>query len=116
MSQVFEKNKKEQLKELIKQLHSGANFDEIKSKFANILGSASPEEIVRIEEELIKEGMPVEEIHRLCDVHIAMFKESLEKEKILAPEGHPVSILMEEHKILLSYAGEIKKNCGNFEK
>lgn len=108
MSEVFGKNKKEQLKELIKKLHTGADINEIKSKFAEIIQNAGPEEIARIEEELIKEGMPVEEIHKLCDVHIAMFKESLEKEKTIAPTGHPINILMEEHKMLLSYANEIK--------
>ncbi len=109
MSEIFGKNKKEQLKELIRHLHSGVKFEELKEQFSKIIKDVDASEIARIEEELIKEGMPAEEIHRLCDVHIAMFKESLEKEKTIAPTGHPINILMEEHKILLSYAGEIKK-------
>uniref|UniRef100_A0A7V0Z3I3 DUF438 domain-containing protein n=1 Tax=candidate division WOR-3 bacterium TaxID=2052148 RepID=A0A7V0Z3I3_UNCW3 len=109
MSEIFGKNKKEQLKELIKQLHKGAKIEDVKERFSKIIQGVDATEIARIEEELIKEGMPVEEIHKLCDVHIAMFKESLEKEKTIAPAGHPINILMEEHKILLSYAGEIKK-------
>ena len=109
MSEIFGKNKKEQLKELIRQLHKGAKFEEVKEQFSKIIQGVDATEIARIEEELIKEGMPVEEIHKLCDVHIAMFKESLTKEKTIAPVGHPINILMEEHKILLSYAGEIKK-------
>ncbi len=113
MSEIFGKNKKEQLKELIKKLHSGAKLEEIKEQFSKIIQGVDASEIARIEEELIKEGMPAEEIHRLCDVHIAMFKESLEKEKTIAPVGHPINILMEEHKILLSYAGEIKKTVEN---
>ncbi|MEO0128320.1 MAG: DUF438 domain-containing protein [candidate division WOR-3 bacterium] len=110
MSEIFGKNKekKEQIKEIIKQLHSGANLEEVKKKFADIVKGVAAEEIAKIEEELIKEGMSVEEIHKLCDVHIAMFKESLEKEKPIAPSGHPINILMEEHKLLLSYAAEIK--------
>ncbi|MEO0123889.1 MAG: DUF438 domain-containing protein [candidate division WOR-3 bacterium] len=110
MSEIFGKNKekKEQIKEIIKQLHSGANLEEVKKKFADIVKGVTAEEIAKIEEELIKEGMSVEEIHKLCDVHIAMFKESLEKEKPIAPSGHPINILMEEHKLLLSYAAEIK--------
>lgn len=111
MSELFGKNKKEQLKALIKKLHSGSDINEIKSKFADTIKNTSPEEIAKIEEELIKEGMPVEEIHKLCDVHIAMFKESLKKEETIAPSGHPINILMEEHKLLLSYAGEIKNTA-----
>jgi len=97
-------NRKEILKGLIRKLHEGADVEEVKRKFSEVLGNATSEEIARIEDELIKEGMPQEEIHKLCDVHLAVFKESLEKEKILAPEGHPIHILMEEHRILLDFA------------
>jgi DUF438 domain-containing protein len=63
----------------------------------------------RIEEELVAEGMPREEIHGLCEVHLAVFRDAIEKEKVQAPEGHPVRILMEEHKILLGFAGDLEK-------
>ena len=101
-------NKKEVLKEMIKRLHEGANLEEIKEKFKEILEGVTPVEIAKIEEELIKEGMPREEIQRLCEVHLAVLKEPLEKEKTLAPEGHPIHILMEEHKILLKFTDELK--------
>jgi len=45
--------------------------------------------------------MPREEIQRLCNVHLAVFREQLEKQKLDIPVGHPISILMEEHKIML---------------
>jgi DUF438 domain-containing protein len=98
--------KKELLKELIRRLHQGENQEEIKEKFKEMFKNVTPQEIAKIEEELIKEGMPAEEIHRFCDVHIAMFREGLEKEKTIAPPGHPIHILMEEHKILLKFAEE----------
>jgi len=93
--------KKKMLKELMKQLHAGAQPSEVKERFKQVLGSVSPLEIAQIEEELIKEGLPREEIQRLCDVHLAVFREQLEKQKPeIAPEN-PINILMEEHKILL---------------
>jgi len=46
-----------------------------------------------VEQELIEEGMPAEEVRRLCDVHLAVFRESLEKPKIEVPSGHPIHIL-----------------------
>jgi PAS domain S-box-containing protein len=101
-------NKKEILKGLIKRLHQGANPEEIKGKFKDLLKDVTPPEIAKIEEELIKEGMSAEEIHKLCDVHLAVFRESLEKEKISAPPGHPIHILMEEHKIMLDFGGKLK--------
>ena len=106
MSKPTLTGKSKTLANLIKKLHLGANPDEIKGKFKEVFKEVTPQEIAKIEEELIKEGMPAEEIHRFCDVHIAMFRESLEKEKTLAPPGHPIHILMEEHKILIKYAEE----------
>ena len=87
MSGVFGKNKKQMLKDLIKQLHAGANPDEVKEKFRRHFEGIGSPEIAQIEEELIKEGMPAEEIHRLCDVHLAVFRESLEKQEIEGNSG-----------------------------
>jgi len=110
MSEPFDKNlsKKEALKQLIKKLHEGADAAKVKEEFKELIKETTPTDIAKIEEELIKEGMPQEEIHKLCDVHIALFRESLEKEKVLAPPGHPIHILMEEHKILLNMADELR--------
>jgi DUF438 domain-containing protein len=102
-------NKKRSLKELIEKLHAGANPDGIKERFKEILKDVNPLEIAQVEEELIKEGLPKEEIQKLCDVHLGIFKESLEKKKTLAPPGHPIHILMEEHKILLGFAHEFRE-------
>ena len=89
-------------------MHEGESPELIKKEFKELLKQITPDEIARVEEELIKEGMPREEIHKLCDVHLALFQESLEKEKSLAPEGHPIHTLMEEHKILLKFSEELK--------
>jgi len=100
MSKTIE-DKKTVLKEVIKQLHAGASPQEVKEKFRHVLEGVSPLEIAKIEQELIKEGIPREEIQKLCDVHLAVFREQLEKQKLDIPLEHPISILMEEHKILL---------------
>jgi PAS domain S-box-containing protein len=102
-------NKKEILKELIRQLHSGTPPAEVKEKFKQVLKNVSSTGIARIEDELVKEGMPREELQRLCDVHLEVFREQLEKEKIqmeISPEN-PVNVLMEEHKILLRFLEEM---------
>jgi len=67
----------------------------------------SPVEIAKIEQELIKEGMPREEIQRLCEVHMAVFGEQLEKQKLDVPLEHPINILMEEHGIMLQVAEKL---------
>ncbi|TET43183.1 MAG: DUF438 domain-containing protein, partial [Dehalococcoidia bacterium] len=71
------------------------------------LEGIDPLEISKIEEELIKEGMPREEVRRLCDVHLAVFRESLEKPKSEVPSGHPIHILLKEHELVRRFVEEI---------
>jgi DUF438 domain-containing protein len=52
-----------------------------------------------MEQKLIEEGIPESEVKRLCDVHVAVFKESLDKQEIPgAPVGHPVHTFMQENR------------------
>lgn len=106
MTEISEE-KKRMLKELISQLHAGVPPHEVKEKFKQFLQSVDPLEISKIEQELIREGMPREEIQRLCEVHLAVFKEGLEEQKMEVPLGHPVNILKEEHEILLQISEKL---------
>jgi len=101
-------NRSEALKAVVKALHEGADPEEIKEAFAEVVRDATPAEIAQGEQELIEEGMPREEIQRLCDVHLALFSESLELEQALAPAGHPIRILMEEHAMLVRFAHRLR--------
>ncbi|MEM3641663.1 MAG: DUF438 domain-containing protein, partial [Candidatus Bathyarchaeia archaeon] len=107
MSEMTEEKKKI-LKEVIKQLHAGASPQEVKERFKRVLESVGSLEIAKIEQELISEGISREEIQRLCDVHLAVFREQLEKQKAeVAPET-PINILMEEHKVLQQTLEKLK--------
>lgn len=107
--------RKELLKEMIRKLHAGARPEEVKGVFKEAFEGLEAADIAQIEEELIREGMPRDEIQRLCDVHLAVFRETLEKEHALAPVGHPIHTLMAEHKILLDYAAQLKKRVEEIE-
>src|SRR5699024_12645278 len=71
--------KQEQLKEVIRELHAGKTVEEVKEKFAKVIEGGSPKEIGEMEVQLVKEGLPIEEIQYLCDVHAAVFKGALEE-------------------------------------
>lgn len=103
--------KKATVKEMIRLLHEGANVEAVKEQFKRVLRMITPTEISQIEGELVEEGMPREEIQRLCDVHLEVFREALEREKTLAPAGHPIHILMVEHSLLLGFAEELRALC-----
>ncbi len=99
---------KEIIKNLIRQIHEGKAPKEVKEKFRNILRTISPTEIAQIEQELVSEGMPQEELRKLCDVHLEIFRESIDKQRVEVETDHPVHVFMEEHKIILKYLDELK--------
>ncbi len=100
-------NNVEVVKEIIKKLHEGADPKEVQAEYSEFLEETTTTDISRAEEELIREGMPVEKVRKMCDVHIAVFQSQLEKNNDIAPQGHPVSILMSEHNALLEISKEV---------
>lgn len=100
-------DKKALIKEAIRQLHAGVPPEQVKEKFRHVLEGTDSLEIAKIEEELAKEGMKREELRKLCDVHMAIFKEQLEKQQPNLQPTQPISILMEEHKIMLKLADRL---------
>jgi len=103
LSGIAGKDRKQEVKELIKQLHSGASAEEVKSKGKDLLKTISPLELGLIEQEIIKEGISREEMRRLCDVHLEIMKESLGKTELKLKPGHPIHTMMEEHKKILEF-------------
>lgn len=106
--QDMNKEKKEKLKQLIKELHDNKN-PEIRSRFKTFLASLTPSQIARVEEELIEEGMDPREIYSMCDIHLELFKDALKDAEHIAPVGHPVNILMGEHKKMIEFSDDLHK-------
>lgn len=106
------------LKELIMELHNGKPVEEVRGRFEKLIDGISPAEISAMEQSLIMEGMPVSEIQRLCDVHAAVFKGSIEE--IHHPEetiGHPIHTMDLENAEIEKLVNEkIKPDIESFKK
>jgi len=77
----------------------GAPMEELKLRFQALIRDVSASEIAAMEQKLIEEGMPQEEVQRLCDVHTEVFKSSLETQPApQTPNGHPVDTFMRENR------------------
>ncbi|MFZ5649157.1 MAG: DUF438 domain-containing protein [Bacillota bacterium] len=91
-------HKQQVLKGLIKDLHSGRDFNEVKREFGNLIREVDATEIAHMEQELISEGMNPEEIKKMCDVHAAVFRETLmQNEQPQLIPGHPLHTLKHEN-------------------
>ncbi|MEH7018818.1 MULTISPECIES: DUF438 domain-containing protein [Bacillus] len=95
--------RQEILKEIIKNLHNGKSVAEVKAQFEEAVGNITVTEISQLEQTLMdEEGIPVEEVQRLCSVHTAIFKGSIEEihrsDKPEDQPGHPIHTFKLENK------------------
>lgn len=104
VQQTLNKTERQEiLKAIIKDLHMGRSVEEVRDEFEKAVGTISIEEISQLEQALMEEeGIPVEEVQRLCSVHTAIFKGSIEEiHRSQKPEdqpGHPVHTFKLENK------------------
>ncbi len=102
-------NRQKKLKELIMKLHEGIAFEEVKKEFEEHFGHISASEISALEQSIIMEGMPVEEVQRLCNVHSAVFKGSIEEihgnSTLSSTPGHPLNTFIRENKEIKQFLG-----------
>jgi DUF438 domain-containing protein len=101
--------RQETLKAIIRELHDGARPDDVKAEFDALVRGVDSAEIARMEQALIAEGMPVEDVQRLCDVHVSVFKQSLEA----APETrvavtHPLDAYQRENAVIRDIVAELR--------
>ncbi|MEM4246647.1 MAG: DUF438 domain-containing protein [Candidatus Bathyarchaeia archaeon] len=100
MSVESEKLKKRKvMRDLIKRLHQGLPAAEAKEIFEREVGTVSSTEIAEVEQSLISEGIPPEEIMKFCNVHALLFKSSLEASaKKEEPLEHPIHLFRLENR------------------
>lgn len=102
------RDRMEALKDLIKEIHDGTPIDQLKQQFKETLPDTTPSDIGKAEDELVKEGMPREELRRLCDVHLEVMRDSLATEQPQLQPGHPVHTFMEEHQRILEFLAKLQ--------
>lgn len=99
--------RKAKLKELILKLHHGEAQESVRQELIQVLGTIPYGEVVEVEQQLLEEGLPQEEVLRLCDVHSAVLEGhvDLSASKTI-PAGHPVDVLMQENRALKKVTDE----------
>ena len=111
MSELIDNSseRKRKLKELILRLHEGEAQEKVRHDLLSTLSQIPYGEVVEVEQELISEGLPEEEVLRLCDAHSAVLHGNVDLSGASqVPEGHPVDVLIRENKELRRVAGEIE--------
>lgn len=69
----------EQLKEYLRRLGAGEALESVRADFVKQFSDVEASEIMQAEQKLLKEGTPLTEVQKLCDVHSALFHGATKK-------------------------------------
>lgn len=97
------------LKEIIKKLHAGHPPEEVKQELTELVRQTDSTEIAAMEQELIAEGMPVEEVQAMCDLHSQVLRDLIVESS--PPEivpGHPIDTMRRENDALTELVAEMR--------
>lgn len=93
--------RKELLKHMILQLHQGEAPEMVKKRLVELLQNIPYDEVVEVEQELIMEGLPEEEVLRFCDIHTMVLEGHIDQTGARPiPLGHPVDTFKKENREL----------------
>lgn len=97
------------LKNVIKRLHSGEAPETVKNQLETLVRETDYSEIVEMEQELMAEGMPVEEIQSMCDLHSQVTRDVLvQLPPKTVPAGHPADTFRRENEALRGVLAKLR--------
>lgn len=92
------------MKDIITHLHRGGSPDDVRARLRQLVGETDASEIAAMEQALIADGMPVEEVQSMCDLHASVLRDVLVQIEPAPsagpPPGHPVDTFARENKAL----------------
>jgi uncharacterized protein len=101
-------SRKELLKHMILQLHEGVAPEQVKQRLKQLMQKIPYGEVVEVEQELIAEGLPQEEVLNLCDLHAEALEGSIDHSGAKdIPAGHPVDTFTCENNELARVVGQL---------
>ncbi|TAL60000.1 MAG: DUF438 domain-containing protein [Bacteroidetes bacterium] len=115
MSEIINNSKKRKdlLKHMILQLHNGEAPDLVRNRLVEVLRSVPYDDVVEVEQELISEGLPVEEVLKLCDIHQMVLDGHIDHSGAKPiPESHPVDTFKKENRELEIVINELEHLFG----
>ena len=76
----------EQLKAYLRRLGNGEDLESVRADFVREFSDVDPSAIMKAEQELMREGAPLSQVQKLCDIHSALFHGKTRQEQIANAE------------------------------
>lgn len=105
--------KKEELKQVLRELNQEGDTAAARARAAELLKQLDAATLSLAEQELLEEGaVDEEELRSLCQVHLGVLGEELERQRPGVDSSHPIGILSGEHQIILRRLEELHEIAG----
>jgi DUF438 domain-containing protein len=119
MSELIENgatSRKDLLKHLILQLHVGEAPAQVQKQLVRLLGQVPYDLVVEVEQELMADGLPPEEVMKLCHVHGAALQGAIDLSgtPTVSP-GHPVHTFQQENAALASELKALERDIARLD-
>jgi len=104
---------KDELKNLLKKIKGeesdSREISDARREFKEVLAGATPMMIALAEQELVQEGFTQDDLVTACDIHLELFKDSIEKPDLEVPADHPIARFQEDHRVILHLMEELRE-------
>lgn len=97
----------DKLAAILKKLNIEGATEENRKIALELVADINPLELSMAEQKLIEEGMKPEDLRHLCDIHMEVLKDELEKLRAQVEEGHVLHTLIIEHDEILKFLSEL---------
>ena len=102
-------NKKiEKLTQVLQRLNDEGVTETLRKEALAIVSNISPIELSIAEQNLIEKGMKPQDLRHLCDIHMEVLKDELDKIKTKIEPGHVVYTLIAEHDKILEFLTQLE--------
>ncbi len=104
--------KKRVVKDIIRALHGGLDPKRAAARVLEEAGYLTAGEIAAIEQELMGEGIPPEEIQKFCNVHALIFEKALEGKSAAKDDSSIIQLLHLENEMIKKQIGVFRDAFG----
>ena len=100
----------EQLKQIIRKLHGGEEESAVRDELKEIVQQTDASEIAAMEQELMAEGMPLEEVMGMCDLHAKVVQDIfVQRETGPIKPGHPIDTIRKENEAITGHVAQLRE-------
>jgi DUF438 domain-containing protein len=106
---MMDNKKIEKLTEILQKLNESGVTESLRKEALDIVSNINPLELSIAEQNLVEKGMNPQDLRHLCDIHMEVLKDELDKIKNKVEPGHVVHTFIAEHDRILEFLTELEE-------